>query len=178
MKFSPYLVLIIIVIGLFLSCEHSNFRPTDVPVEDTEKAFVKSNRYLVRSESEDIADFVARYKWPVETSGTGLRYWIEKEGIGPKAKYGDRVELDYQLKLLTGEVIRSSKSAGQLRFTVGKGGVEAGLEEGILLLKKGSRAKFILPSHLAFGLLGDGDRIPSRSSLVYEVEVIDIHKNR
>ncbi len=159
-----------------LSCQQHETKHIDTEFGNSDQAFVKSNRYLVRSEAEDIADFVARYKWPVETSGTGLRYWIEKEGSGPKAKYGDRVVLSYELKLLTGEIIRSSKSAGNLEFTVGKGGVEAGLEEGILLLNKGSRAKFILPSHLAFGLLGDGDQIPSRSSLVYEVEVIDIQR--
>jgi FKBP-type peptidyl-prolyl cis-trans isomerase len=51
------------------------------------------------------------------------------------------------------------------------------LEEGILLLKKGSKATFIMPPHLAHGLLGDDDRIPSRAILRYEIEVIDV-KNK
>ncbi len=114
----------------------------------------------------------------MKTSGTGLQYWIENEGSGPTAKYNERVKLNYTLKLLSGETIRSSQSDGIMEFTVGKGGVAAGLEEGVLMLKKGSKAKFVLPSHLAFGLLGDGDDIPSRSTLIYEVEVVDIQSNK
>ena len=48
------------------------------------------------------------------------------------------------------------------------------LEEGILLLKEGDRAKFIIPSHLAFGLLGDMKKIPAKAVLVYDIELIKI----
>ena len=54
------------------------------------------------------------------------------------------------------------------------GGVESGLEEGILLMKTGGKAKFILPPHLAYGLPGDGKKIPARAILVYDVELLSI----
>jgi FKBP-type peptidyl-prolyl cis-trans isomerase FkpA len=53
--------------------------------------------------------------------------------------------------------------------------VEAGLEEGILLMHKGGKAKFILPSHLAFGLIGDQNKIPGKSTLIYDVNLIDLN---
>ena len=59
-------------------------------------------------------------------------------------------------------------------FEIGKSRVVNGLEEGVLLMKKGGRAKLIVPSHLAFGLLGDPGKIPARAVLVYDVELCDI----
>ena len=56
---------------------------------------------------------------------------------------------------------------------MGIGGVESGLEEAILKLRKNSVAVLILPSHLAHGLLGDSNRIPPKAALVYKIKVID-----
>lgn len=52
--------------------------------------------------------------------------------------------------------------------------MEAGLEEGILMLRTGDKARFILPPHLAYGLFGDEEKILPRSTIVYEVKVIEI----
>ena len=78
------------------------------------------------------------------------------------------------IRLLNGETIYRSENKGIKEFLIGKGGVESGLEEGILLLHQGDKARFIIPSHLAFGLLGDSDKIPEKASLVYDVELIKI----
>jgi FKBP-type peptidyl-prolyl cis-trans isomerase len=51
---------------------------------------------------------------------------------------------------------------------------ESGLEQGILMMQEGDKARFILPPHLAHGLLGDENMIPARSIIVYEVELLDI----
>ena len=61
------------------------------------------------------------------------------------------------------------------QFRIGQGGVESGLEEGVLLLlHEGDKATFIMPPHLAHGLPGDGNRIPARSIIVYEVELVKV----
>jgi len=52
--------------------------------------------------------------------------------------------------------------------------VESGLEEGILLLRVGDKATFIMPPHLAHGLQGDGDRIPARSIIMYDVLLLKV----
>ncbi len=57
---------------------------------------------------------------------------------------------------------------------IGHGGVESGIEEGILLLHKGDKARFILPPFRAHGLLGDRQKIPPRSIIVYELELKDL----
>ena len=57
---------------------------------------------------------------------------------------------------------------------LGSGGVESGLEEGILLLKLGDKARFIIPSYLAHGLSGDQDKIPPKATLIYTIKIIDL----
>ncbi len=177
-KYKPARLSILLIFSLYclFSCRQqtSGEKDSSVRSDDVKESLIKANRYLLRSEEEEIADFVRRYGWKMEKTGTGLRYSIEAVGIGDKARYGQLVVLDYQVMLLTGDVIYSSEELGFKKFLVGRGGVEAGLEEGILMLRKGDKAKFILPSHLAFGLLGDSEKIPPRTPIVYLVEVVDI----
>ena len=54
--------------------------------------------------------------------------------------------------------------------------VETGLHEGIKYMKVGEKAKMILPSHLAHGLIGDSKKIPPRSTIVYDIELLDLKK--
>jgi FKBP-type peptidyl-prolyl cis-trans isomerase FkpA len=167
---------ILLIFTLLSACKDTS-SPGDTPAFDRKKAkesLEKANRVLVHAEEENINDFVKRYGWDVEKTGSGLRYMIYKAGDGPKVEKGINVSLAYDLRFLTGDIVYSSTEDGLLTFQAGRGGVPSGLEEGILLLHKGDRAKFILPSHLAFGLLGDNKRIPPRAVLVYDVEVLNL----
>lgn len=147
----------------------------DVAAIDT--SLEKANRYMLLQEFEWIDDYVERHKLIVNQTGTGLRYQILKEGDGDLIKRGDIVTLEYEVDLITGDRVYSSKEDGNKTFVVGRGGVESGIEEAILKLRNNSVAVLILPSHLAHGLLGDGERIPPKSPIVYYVKVIDV-KNK
>lgn len=137
-----------------------------------EEPLVKANKQAVKAEDEQIESFIQRYKWDMKSTGSGLRYAIYKNGDGPKAETGKIAVLNYSVKLITGEEIYSSRTDGVKEFLIGKGGVESGLEEGILLLRVGDHAKFIIPSHLGFGLLGDQNKVPPKSTLIYDLELI------
>lgn len=172
-------ILLILLILFTLGCSNNPEaqRTTGKQITENEirEPMEKVNRYLVRKEEDDIQDLVKRYGWEMQKSATGLRYMVYKKGVGQAVKEGNLVSLAYEVKLLDGSTVYSSSTLGLKQFRVGKGGVEAGLEEGILLLNEGDRAKFIIPSHLAFGLLGDGNRIPPRASLVYDIEVVRVN---
>lgn len=144
----------------------------------TDEKLIHYNREVMKTEEQEIEDFLSRYHWNVKTTPTGLRYIIYRKGSGKKANTGTLVRFNYTVKLLNGTMIYSSDSMGEKSFIVGHGGVEPGLEEGMLLLREGDRAKFIIPSYLAFGLLGDQKKIPSGATLVYDVEVIDFKMNK
>lgn len=130
-----------------------------------------ANRYLVKQEQDRIEDYIRRHQLDVVETGSGLRYAVLKNGRGEKVETGKHIQLAYEVKLLTGDRIYSSDADGPLSFIVGKGGVPSGLEEGILYLHEGDEAVFIIPSHLAYGLLGDDNRIPPRAALVYHIVV-------
>jgi FKBP-type peptidyl-prolyl cis-trans isomerase FkpA len=106
-----------------------------------------------------------------------LWYDIYLEGNGQPVVEGSIVSLKYTIMLLDGTLCYNSDSLGLKTFKVGQGGVESGLEEGILLLKKGDKARFIMPPYMAWGVPGDGDKIPPLSIIAYIVELVDV-KNK
>ena len=140
-----------------------------------EESLIKANKQAVKAESEQIDRFLERYHWQMEETGSGLRYSIYEKGTGEKAQTGKIATLKYEVRLITGDLIYSSDEDGLKEFLIGRGGVEYGLEEGILLLRVGDRAKFIIPSHLGFGLLGDLDKVPQKSTLIYDLELISLN---
>ncbi len=142
-----------------------------LPGDDT---LVKYNKELVRDENQEIEDFIARHQWKMEKTATGLRFHIFPAGKGQKAVKGKMVAISYSVSLLNGQEVYSSVSGEPRVFVLGLGRAESGVEEGILMMRKGDRAKFIVPSHLAFGLLGDLNNIPVRAALVYEIELLKI----
>ncbi len=145
-----------------------------IVIDSIKKPLENANKSLVKKEEQQIKDFTTRYNWNMNETGTGLRYMIYKKGSGKKAEKGKIAKFNYEVKLITGDICYSSKTDGAQEFLIGKGGVISGLEEGILLLKVGDKAKFIIPSHLAFGLLGDEDKVPKRATLVYDLELLEV----
>ncbi len=177
-------LLIVIMLSsgfLLVSCSNSS-KPTGYVAKKAkkvqkspEKSLEKVNRYLLKVENQEINDYVQRHRWNMETTGSGLRYQIVKKGRGRAIKKGDRVALKYNTFLINGRMIYSSVKLGPKIFEVGHGGVETGLEEAVMHLHKGDKANIIIPSFLAFGLNGDGDKIPPRAIVIYNVEVLDVN---
>lgn len=162
---------------VFISC--SNSTPKQEPVQNIDKkeldrSLENVNRLMLQQESDLINEYIEKNNIDVVRTGTGLRYQIIEYGDGDFIKKGDVVTLEYELCLLSGELLYSSENNGNKIFLVGRGGVESGLEEAVLKLRKNTSAILILPPHLAHGLIGDGNRIPPKAILVYKIKVIDI----
>lgn len=161
---------------MLLSCDNdcqTQQSSQKVDAKQRKESVEKANRYVVIKENEAINDYIERHQMDVVETGTGLRYRIVKQGDTELIKRGDIVSMEYEVRLLTGDLLYSSKEDGPKTFLVGKGGVESGLEEAVLHLHKGDVADIIIPSHLAFGLLGDGDKIPQKAALVYKVKIFN-----
>ena len=96
------------------------------------------------------------------------------KGEGEIVENGDTLTVDYQGWLENGTQFDSSIDRGvPFIFTIGIGQVIEGWDEGILLLKKGAAARFVIPSHLGYGSQGAGGVIPSDATLVFDVELLD-----
>ena len=175
MNIKHFKVYIILIFFVFLfSCKTEDKKNNKLVIKNKKETLEKINQVLVEKDQEAIKSYIARRGWDMQVSETGLWYMIYKKGVGPLIKTNDRITLNYKVWLISGELIYSSDSLGVKHFTVGMGGVESGLEEGVLMLQKGSKARFIMPPHLAHGLLGDENRIPARTTIIYDVEILSI----
>lgn len=110
-----------------------------------------------------------------EKTSSGLRYKMVSEGNGKKAEKGKTVSVHYKGMLPDGTVFDSSYKRKQpIEFPLGKGHVIEGWDEGIQLLKEGDKARFVIPSNLAYGSRGAGGVIPPNATLVFDVELVKV----
>ncbi len=109
----------------------------------------------------------------VVTLPSGLQYEILKEGNGPKPSATDQVKCHYHGTLIDGTVFDSSVERGQ-PATFGVNQVIPGWVEALQLMPTGSKWKLFIPSNLAYGKSGAGQTIEPNSTLVFEVEILEI----
>lgn len=159
---------------LFTACRNEPGNGQKIDPRELKEPLMEANRHVVKTENQHIEDFLRRYQWDMTETGSGLRYMIYENGKGERAARGRLARINYTVRFLTGDVVYSSEKDGQLSFVIGKGEVISGLEEGILLMDVGDKAKFVIPSHLAYGLVGDGRLISGKATLIYDVELTDL----
>lgn len=135
------------------------------------------------------AAYIKKRDLKLTKTASGLQYEFTKEGSGPKPVAGDTVEVYYAGRLTTDKVFDTNiKDIAQkekmfnamnpyktLKFPVGQQKVIAGWDEGLLLMNKGSKATFVVPSQLAYGEQGGGP-IPPFATLIFDVEMVNIIK--
>ncbi len=170
-------ILLFAIAIVFFACSDKKTKRKQLSqkeLENYDESLIVANRYLATVDAERIESFAKRRNWEMQTTKTGLWYQIYKKGSGVKAKTGQVALLNYKISLLDGTLCYSSDSLGAKTFAIGHGGVESGLEEGILLLHEGDKARLIMPPHRAHGLLGDMNKIPARSIIVYDIELLKL----
>jgi FKBP-type peptidyl-prolyl cis-trans isomerase FkpA len=123
-------------------------------------------------EKPALEQYIADNKITVKPTASGLYYMETKKGSGANPQKSDIVKVHYTGKLLNGTVFDSSVERGEpAEFQLSQ--VIPGWTEGLQLMKKGGKAKLLLPSNIAYGERGGGP-IPPYSALVFDVELIDI----
>ena len=124
--------------------------------------------------NEKYAKELEKLTYGMEQTDSGLYYKITREGSGSFPTKGKNVYVHYRGMLPDGTVFDSSYQRNEpIVFPLGIGRVIKGWDEGIALLKKGSSAKLVIPSELAYGSRGAGGVIPPNTSLIFEVELVD-----
>ncbi len=103
----------------------------------------------------------------------GMYRVVLKEGTGATIPSGKTVKVDYTGKLMNGQIFDSSAGKQPLEFPIGQGAVIPGWEQALMMMKKGEKSIFFIPSNLAYGEQGSGP-IPPFSPLIFEMEVIDV----
>ena len=109
------------------------------------------------------------------TTASGLQYQVVQEGTGAKPTATDKVKVHYTGRLINGKVFDSSVERGQpAEFAVN--GVISGWTEALQLMAVGSKWKLFIPSNLAYGDRAMGGDIAPGSTLIFDVELLDIVK--
>lgn len=140
------------------------------------------NNYFTELENRVNAENIAKGKTFLEenkknpnivTLPSGLQYEVVREGNGRRPKATDRVRCHYEGTLIDGTLFDSSVKRGE-PAVFGVNQVIKGWVEALQLMSEGAKWKLYIPSELAYGAQGAGEMIPPHSTLIFEVELIEV----
>jgi FKBP-type peptidyl-prolyl cis-trans isomerase FkpA len=112
--------------------------------------------------------------WKTTVTGSGLRYYVYKEGDGESPSPDDIAEIEYEITLLDGTECYKTPSTEYEEVVVDRSDVESGVQEALKIMKVGDHAKLIIPSHIGHGVVGDMDKIPPLTTLVIDIHLLGI----
>ncbi len=139
---------------------------------DIKENLINANRTIAQSEETAISEYVQRRGWPMQKLSNGARLWEYEKSAGQSSKVAmeDSVRLVYCIDALNGTRLYTDLEE---RCVPERRRDMVGLNEALLELHYGSKARIILPSALGYGIGGDGDRIPQSTVLVIDLKVIE-----
>jgi len=147
----------------------------------TQEEFIKrmneENALKEQQEMANLTEYLKNNEITIQPTESGLIYVEIKKGTGPQATQGKKVKVHYTGTLLDGTKFDSSydhPDQQPLEFTIGEHRIIPGFEEGVSLMRKGGKARLIMPSKLAYGSRPAGPNIPAFSTLIFEVELVDV----
>lgn len=131
---------------------------------------INANRIVAQSETTQIDAYVERHGWQATTLTCGARLEITAAGNGKTIGPDDRVAVTYRLEALDGTPFYTRQVD---TLTVGRRQQTLALDEALQRLDYHAKARLVVPSSAAYGVAGDGDRVGSRTVIVYKIEEIE-----
>jgi len=187
MKPKSYTFLLIFLVFIAVGCKdgHNNHyalvlrEQREKPIEKSkqeqvDQALLKANQVINEKELQQIKGYIERRKWGMKKLSTGVFVEQLSKGKGKTINSNSIVSIDCKIELLDGKKVYDSKIDGLKQINFGKEQSVIGLIYALNNMNEGTKLRAIIPSFLAYGLNGDGDRIPKRSSLVYEIEIKEV----
>lgn len=173
-----YVFVLAVLVGTFATCrDHgvtgSVVTSSETAEEDKDAPYVEGNKNIMRRENEEMQMFIRRYGWQMQRTPTGLYIQILEPGSGDLYVENDRVAVAYRTFLLSGEQVYCSDSDGVKTFLVNRSEEIDALHEAVQLLRPGAKARLVIPSHLGYGVAGDGDRIQGLQPFMMEISMLD-----
>lgn len=161
----------------------------DLAAEQQRKMDSEAENQL-QEDVQIIENYISENNLQATKTESGLFYVIEEEGSGQQVEQGNTVSVNYTGYVMDGRIFDTSieskakesdsynedRPYEPISFEVGQGRVIPGWDEGLQYLNKGSKAKLLIPSTLAYGPTQRGDIITPNSILIFDVEVTDVEK--
>jgi len=176
-------IFLISLIGIsLLSC--ADREEARRPVTHGSGSFLKQSIEIGKelvSEEEEIFDSIIKANPDKEYILSQKGYWYtfleESETENYLPTVGDLVYFDSEIYSVSGDTIYRKGELQTREYMVDKEEIIIGLRDGLKRLKKGEKAQFLFPSHVAYGYIGDKKRIGMNVPIVYTVTILDI-KNK
>lgn len=129
---------------------------------------INANKVINTAEDTQIKSYIERHKWNMRQLSNGS--WIEETAIGKgtKVDYEDTIDITYKLESLNGNTFYEEKRES---IIVGQNKPTVGLDRAVMDLHHGSKARIIVPSSLGYGVVGDGEKVTSRTVLIYHLAI-------
>ena len=144
--------------------------------EDGEKE-ERENAQRLKEEPTKIANYVKDNNINVQPKTSGLYFIETQQGIGETPQTGDMVVVHYTIFNLDGKLIESSYDYNQpIPFVYGENQMIPGIEEAVGYMKVGGKARIIVPSRLGFGEIKIDDNLPANSTLIIDLEFVDLQR--
>ncbi len=116
-----------------------------------------------------------RAQMTLETTRSGLKYLILKDGSGNFPTKGKNVAVHYAGFLRSGKLVDSSTNEGKpFIFPLSEGVVIEGWDEGVPLLREGAEAVFFIPAKLAYGQQGSPPTVPPNAEMIYYIKIVKV----
>ena len=132
----------------------------------------------LQEEPARIEKFVKDHNVTVAPSATGVYYLEIMKGNGAAVEAGDLVSIHYRLYNLDDKLIESSYNVEPLQFVYGNDEMVPGIEEALGNMRVGGKATIIVPSTMGFGDIAIDKDLPANSTVIFDLELIDVQKVR
>lgn len=170
------MILMIVSVAACSDPAHQKQRPFNE--NKAKEPLVQANQNSVRTEDEDINLYIKRHQLNIIRSESGLRYEISKLGHGKFIKAKDVVTYSYQTFSIDGVMLYSSEEDGNKVVEVEKNNEIQAIDEALKLMRVGDAAHLVIPSHLGYGVGGDGDKIRQRIPIVMKIKIINVKSSK
>jgi len=162
-----------VLVALF-GCKQIPETPKKTPNWSQEQSS-EMNKELAVEEDIDIRLYLGQHsEYKPQLTGSGLRFIPILAGTGELAQPGQDAKVQYKVSLMDGTIVYQTAADELDVFRVDKSNIETGIQEGIKKMHLGEKAKLIIPSHLAHGLIGDLDKIPPLTPIIVDIELIEL----
>ena len=131
---------------------------------------INANRVVAQSEGTQIAEYLGRHGWQASALPCGARYEVLQTGDGPAIQPDARVVVSYRLEALDSKAYYTHQRD---TLQVGRRQQTLCLDEVLQRVPLHSKVRMVAPSSCAYGVTGDGDRVPSRAVIVYHITDIE-----
>ena len=134
----------------------------------------ESIKNAVEKEQLQIQGWINRLGKKFIETPTGVHIHLIQSGDSSQIIRNENIlSVQYTLTLLNGDTLTPSTSTPSL-IKVNKDHKESGLHEALTLLHKNSEAIVVIPSYRAHGLMGDNDKIPFLTTIIYQIKILDV----